>query len=62
MATLDGCSSPGSRASPAASAGRGTCLNVGCIPAKIFVLLSNKVSDAEDSAPLGVSADGVRSK
>ena len=42
--------------------GRDTFLNVGCIPTKMFVPLADKVTDAEDSAPLGVSVDGVRSK
>lgn len=33
----------------------GTCLNVGCIPTKMFVLPADHVVDAEDAARLGVS-------
>lgn len=32
----------------------GTCLNVGCIPTKMFVLPADRVLEAEDSARLGV--------
>jgi mycothione reductase len=33
----------------------GTCLNVGCIPTKMFVLPADRVVEARDSARLGVS-------
>ena len=39
----------------------GTCLNVGCIPTKMFVLPSDRVVEAAESAMLGVHVDGVRS-
>ncbi len=39
----------------------GTCLNVGCIPTKMFVLPSDRLVDAEDSGPLGVHVEGVTS-
>lgn len=32
----------------------GTCLNVGCIPSKMFVLPADKIVDAEQSAKLGI--------
>lgn len=40
----------------------GTCLNVGCIPTKMFVLPSDRVVDAEDSGRLGVHTEGVTSE
>ena len=39
----------------------GTCLNVGCIPTKMFVLPSDRVVDAEDAGALGVHVKGVTS-
>ncbi len=33
----------------------GTCINVGCIPSKMFVLPADRVVDAADSARLGVT-------
>lgn len=33
----------------------GTCLNVGCIPTKMFVLPADRVVEAEDAARLGVT-------
>lgn len=39
----------------------GTCLNVGCIPTKMFVLPSDRVVHADESARLGVTIEGVRS-
>lgn len=38
----------------------GTCLNVGCIPTKMFVLPADRVLEARDAARLGVDVDGVR--
>jgi mycothione reductase len=38
----------------------GTCLNVGCIPTKMFVLPADRVVEARDAARLGVHVDGVR--
>ena len=38
----------------------GTCLNVGCIPTKMFVLPADRVLEARDAARLGVDIDGVR--
>ncbi|HSO64761.1 MAG TPA: FAD-dependent oxidoreductase, partial [Ornithinibacter sp.] len=35
----------------------GTCLNVGCIPTKMFVLPADRVRDAEDARRLGVTFD-----
>jgi mycothione reductase len=35
----------------------GTCLNVGCIPTKMFVLPADRVVEARDSARLGVRFD-----
>ncbi|MDQ2782640.1 MAG: mycothione reductase [Actinomycetota bacterium] len=37
----------------------GTCLNVGCIPTKMFVLPADRVVEAEDAVRLGVHVDGV---
>ena len=39
----------------------GTCLNVGCIPTKMFVLPSDRVVEAAESVRLGVQVDGVHS-
>jgi mycothione reductase len=33
----------------------GTCLNVGCIPTKMFVLPADRVVEAEESPKLGVT-------
>ena len=38
----------------------GTCLNVGCIPTKMFVLPADRVVEARDAARLGVHVEGVR--
>ncbi|MEP6648407.1 MAG: mycothione reductase [Lapillicoccus sp.] len=38
----------------------GTCLNVGCIPTKMFVLPADRVVEARDASRLGVQVDGVR--
>jgi len=38
----------------------GTCLNVGCIPTKMFVLPADRVVEAREAARLGVHVDGVR--
>ena len=38
----------------------GTCLNVGCIPTKMFVLPADRVVEARDADRLGVHVDGVR--
>ena len=38
----------------------GTCLNVGCIPTKMFVLPADRVVEAREAAGLGVHVDGVR--
>ena len=35
----------------------GTCLNVGCIPTKMFVMPADRVLEAHDAARLGVSFD-----
>ena len=37
----------------------GTCLNVGCIPTKMFVLPADRVVEAREAARLGVTVDGV---
>ncbi len=39
----------------------GTCLNVGCIPTKMFVLPSDRVVEAVESTRLGVHVEGVTS-
>ena len=39
----------------------GTCLNVGCIPTKMFVLPADRVEEARESKRLGVHVDGVTS-
>jgi mycothione reductase len=38
----------------------GTCLNVGCIPTKMFVLPADRVVEARAADRLGVHVDGVR--
>jgi mycothione reductase len=38
----------------------GTCLNVGCIPTKMFVVPADRVVEAHDAARLGIHVDGVR--
>ncbi|HEY8306654.1 MAG TPA: mycothione reductase [Lapillicoccus sp.] len=38
----------------------GTCLNVGCIPTKMFVLPADRVVEAREADRLGVHVDGVR--
>jgi mycothione reductase len=38
----------------------GTCLNVGCIPTKMFVLPADRVVEARTADRLGVHVDGVR--
>ena len=38
----------------------GTCLNVGCIPTKMFVVPADRVVEAREAARLGVHVDGVR--
>ena len=38
----------------------GTCLNVGCIPTKMFVVPADRVVEARGAARLGVHVDGVR--
>lgn len=38
----------------------GTCLNVGCIPTKMFVLPADRIVDARESTRIGVSVDGAR--
>jgi mycothione reductase len=38
----------------------GTCLNVGCIPTKMFVLPADRVVEAREAARLGVYVGGVR--
>ncbi len=38
----------------------GTCLNVGCIPTKMFVLPADRVIEAREAAALGVSVDNAR--
>ncbi|MEO7236173.1 MAG: FAD-dependent oxidoreductase, partial [Lapillicoccus sp.] len=37
----------------------GTCLNVGCIPTKMFVLPADRVVEAREAAHLGITVDGV---
>jgi mycothione reductase len=39
----------------------GTCLNVGCIPTKMFVLPSDRVAEAREAERLGVEVADVRS-
>ncbi|HWI32756.1 MAG TPA: mycothione reductase, partial [Lapillicoccus sp.] len=38
----------------------GTCLNVGCIPTKMFVIPADRVVEARTADRLGVHVDGVR--
>jgi mycothione reductase len=38
----------------------GTCLNVGCIPTKMFVLPADRVVEAREAGRLGVEVSGVR--
>jgi mycothione reductase len=38
----------------------GTCLNVGCIPTKMFVVPADRVVESREAARLGVHVDGVR--
>lgn len=38
----------------------GTCLNVGCIPTKMFVLPADRVVHSRDAARIGVTIDGAR--
>lgn len=38
----------------------GTCLNVGCIPTKMFVLPADRVVEAEEARRIGVTVTGAR--
>ena len=38
----------------------GTCLNVGCIPTKMFVLPADRVVEAEEASRIGVTVTGAR--
>lgn len=38
----------------------GTCLNVGCIPTKMFVLPADRVVHSQDAARIGVTVEGAR--
>ena len=38
----------------------GTCLNVGCIPTKMFVLPADRVAEAHEAARIDVTVEGAR--